>query len=197
MDEIKKALPRYKKVKVSRKGEEQKSLRFIKTVSATAKKIKERNTKKLNYNDYKDITNEVYKKSDIISISRVRSMMSTEIAKNMINQELIRFYNEAELNESEAIKMLKLAKDTAIEKKDIGNLLKIVEKFESASNLTVNNGVKATYRETTDFSKLGKDGQPEVKTTKTLEITKTEAIGSLETDDLNKVDDNIQPINND
>jgi uncharacterized protein HemY len=171
MNEDKKPLPRYKKVKTSRKGEEYKSLRFIKAVSETAKKIKERNTKKLNYNDYKEITKKVYKRDDIITISRLRNRMKTEIAQNMINQALITFYNQAELNEEEAIKMLKLAKDTAIEKKDVNNLLKIVEKYESATNLTHKNAVNVSQTQIIDYSKLGKDGQPAVKTVKTIETT--------------------------
>ena len=60
-----------------------------------------------------------------------------------------------------------------------------------------NNGVKATYKETTDFSKLGKDGQPAQKVTKTLEITKNEAIRDDMSNDLNKVNDSVSPEDND
>ena len=89
--------------------------------------------------------------------------------------------------------MLNLAKDTAIEKKDVNNLLKIVEKYESAANLTHKNTITARTTETIDYSKVGKDGQPAQKVTKTLELTKNEAISSLESHDKDKVDDNVPP----
>lgn len=186
-----------KKFQAYRQKYDQQQLRTIKLIAETVKKIVKNNDKRLSNEDIKDLCLRVYGKYDKIKHIRVRNSLAQELMQNKINTALIEFYSQAGLNKDEAIKMLNLAKDTAIEKKDVNNLLKIVEKFESASNLTGNNGVKATYKETTDFSKLGKDGQPEVKTTKTLEITKNEAISSLETDDLNKVDDNVSPINPD
>ncbi len=170
-------------------------LNYLRLLGETAKKIIQKGSKQLNINDYKDIALKVYKKNGYILARSIKRMMETDLARTQVNTALIEFYSQAGLNKDEAIKMLNLAKDTAIEKKDIGNLLKIVEKYESASNLSDNKGVKATYRETTDFSKLGKDGRPEVKTTKTLEITKNEAIGSLESNDKEVGNDNVPTEN--
>ena len=119
--------------------------------------------------------------------------MTSEITKQDINKALIDFYAQAGLTKDESIKMLNLAKDTAIEKKDVNNLLKIVEKYESAANLTHKNTITARTTETIDYSKVGKDGHPSQKMVKTLELTKSEAISSLETGDNSKVDDNVPP----
>ena len=169
-----------KKIKAlkSRKGEEYKSLRFVKAVAATAQRIIEKDFKKLNDNDYKDIALRIYKRNDIITISRIKNMMNTDIAKNMINSELVTYYNQANLTKERIPDLLKKVEEYADLKKDGNLILKLVEKTENVNNLTQKQSITARSSETIDYSKMGKDGNPLKKVTKTLEMTTNEAITS-------------------
>ncbi len=177
-----------------RQPNEFKQLRYSKLIGEVVKKIVKNDSKVLKKNDLSEICIKVYGSTNKIKEIRVRKVIESTIAKQDVDNELRRIYSEAGLDKEELKVLLSDAKQWIKEKKDITNALKLAQMIGVANNLTENNGVKATYRETTDFSKLGKDGQPETKVTKTLEITKNEAISSLETADLNKVDDNVSPL---
>jgi hypothetical protein len=172
------------------------SLRYKKLISLTAQQIIRKDTLRLNDSDYKEIAFKLRNRTDKLLISRIRQTLHQEIVKNDVSNELIRIYTEAGLSKDEIKPLLENVKSWIIEKKDITNGLKLIDKIEKVNNFD-NNGVKATYKETTDFSKLGKDGQPAQKVTKTLEITKNEAIRDDMSNDLNKVNDSVSPEDND
>jgi len=166
-------------------------LRYIKLVGETVKTIIRNNDKRLSNNDIKEICLKTYKKYDKLSHVRVRNELSQEITQKLVNQQLMSFYSKADLNEETAKDMLKQTIEIAKEKKDGNLLLKIVEKYESAANLTQKHGITARTTETTDFSKIGKDGLPAQKVVKTLEVTTSEAIREATTSDVDIVDSQV------
>ena len=176
-----------------RQAEERNTLRYQKLIAAAVNLAVKNNSLRFTKDDIKTISLSIYKSYNKLKHIRVYNQLTSEITKQDINKALIDFYAQAGLTKDESIKMLNLAKDTAIEKKDVNNLLKIVEKYESAANLTHKNTITARTTETIDYSKVGKDGQPAQKVVKTLELTKNEAISSLESHDKDKVDDNVPP----
>lgn len=182
-----------RKTEQLKKNKHSTKLHYLKLVGKTAQKIVEKDTKQLNINDYKDIARQVYNKDGYILARSIKRTMETLEARQMINSELISIYNEANLSKHEIKPLLDQLKQWIIEKKDITNGLKLIEKIEKVNNLIDGGTVKAHYSETTDFSKLGKDGEPTKKVTKTLEITKNEAIRDDISNDLDKVNDNVQP----
>ncbi len=183
-----------KKFRQYRQKYDQQQLRTIKLIAETVKTIVKNDNKNLSNNDIKELCLKVYHKYDKIKHVRVRNTLNTEITQNKINEALISFYSSAGLNKEEAINLLNLAKETAKEKKDVTNLLKIVEKYENAANLTQKTATRATYSETTDFSKIGKDGQPAQKIVKTLELTNEQAIASDIRPDLNSKQGNDSDV---
>jgi len=181
-----------KKLK-DRRAEERNTLRYKKLIAAAVNLAVKNNSLRFTKDDIKTISLSIYKSYNKLKHIRVYNQLTSEITKQDINKALIDFYAQAGLTKDESIKMLNLAKDTAIEKKDVNNLLKIVEKYESAANLTHKNTITARTTETIDYSKVGKDGQPAQKVVKTLELTKNDSISSLEGHDKDKVDDNVPP----
>ena len=185
-----------KKLK-DRRAEERNTLRYKKLIAAAVNLVVKNNSLRYTKDDIKTISLSIYKSYNKLKHIRVWNQLTSEITKQDINKALIDFYAQAGLTKDESIKMLNLAKDTAIEKKDVNNLLKIVEKYESAANLTHKNTITARTTETIDYSKVGKDGQPAQKVVKTLELTKNESIGSDISLDNGKGNDNVQPNNPD
>lgn len=159
-----------KKFRTYREKHNQGQLRTIKLIAATIKLIVKNNSKNLSNSDIKYLCEKVYSKYDRIKHVRVRNMLSQEIVQNKINTALITFYSNI-LDETVARECLKIAIDTAKEKRDVPNLLKIAEKYENAANLTQKSSVTARTTETVDYSKIGKDGLPTSKVVKTLEIS--------------------------
>lgn len=176
-----------------RQPNEFKQLRYSKLIGEVVKKILKNNSKILKKNDLSEICIKVYGSTNKIKEIRVRKVIESAIAKQDIDNELRRIYSDAGLDKEELKVLLSDAKQWIKEKKDITNALKLAQMIGAANNLDHNNSVKATYRETTDFSKIGKDGQPVVKTSKTLEITKNEATGTLESTDPVQGNDNVSP----
>lgn len=156
-----------KKLK-SRKGEEFKSFRFLKAVAEAVNIIIEKDIKKLNWKDYTRIATKVYKKNDIITISRVKNMLKTDIAKNMIDNQLVAALNKANLSIERLPELYKKVEKYADEKKDGNLVLKLAEKVEKAHQLEA----KMTERtvEKWDFSAI--DQEP-VKVSETKIIEKT------------------------
>jgi len=146
-------------------------LRYIKLVSETVKHIISNNDKRLSNNDIKEICIKVYKKYDKLKHVRVRNELSQGVTQNKINNELQRIYTDAGLSKDALKPLLESIKLWIDEKKDVTNALKLVDRIESANNLVQKQSISARTTETTDFSKIGRDGQPAQKVTKTLEIT--------------------------
>ncbi|MFA6309730.1 MAG: hypothetical protein WC677_08385 [Clostridia bacterium] len=171
------------------------SFRYKKLIAEAVKTIIANDSLVFSKDDIKAISNKVYKRADLLVCGRVRSTLNQEMVKIDVNNELQKILNEAGLDKNKLKTIYETVEQIANDKKDGNLLLKIAEKIERANNLTENNSTRATYRETTDFSKLGKDGQPAQKVTKTLEITKNEAIRDDMSNDLDKVNDNLRPEN--
>ena len=178
-----------------KKSKEYRGLRYKKLIAEIVKKTVESGNPKLTNNDIKEISLKIYKSNDKIKCSRVKSMMQQEIVKNDVNNELQRIYTDAGLSKDALKPLLESIKIWIDEKKDIANALKLAEKIERANNLTQGSSITARTTETTDFSKIGKDGQPAQKVVKTLEITKSEAIRDGISSDQTDVDSKPQPEN--
>ncbi len=168
------------KYRAYRQQYDRQQLRTIKLIAGAVKRIIKNNNKNLSNNDIKELCLTVYGKYDKIKHVRVRNQLSQEAIQTSINTALIEFYSSAGIDKEEAVKLLNLAKEIAKEKKDVTNLLKIVEKYENAANLTHKNTITARTTETIDYSKLGKDGNPVQKVTKTLEVTQDASIADAQ-----------------
>jgi len=189
-----KAEKKLKKLRNSRE-EETKTFRYKRLIAAMVKVAIRNNSLRFTQNDIKEISLIVYKSYNKLKHIRVWNQMTSELVKKDVNTALIEFYSSAGLDKNEATALLKLATETAKEKKDVTNMLKIVEKYENAANLTQKSIITARTTETIDYSKLV-DGQPSQKVVKTLEISKNEAQGLIETVDNEQGNDNVQPGNN-
>ena len=174
--------------------EERNSLRYRKFIATIIKLIVSKDDKRLTNNDIKTISLTIYKRYDKLRHIRIRSTLSQGIVKTDINNELQRIYTDAGLSKDALKPLLESIKSWIDDKKDITNALKLVDKIERANNLGLNNTITARTTETIDYSKVGKDGQPAQKVVKTLELTKTDAISSLEGRDNSKADDNVPPV---
>ena len=159
-----------------KKSKEYRGLRYKKLIAEIVKKTVESGNPKLTNNDIKEISLKIYKSNDKIKCSRVKSMMTQEIVKNDVNNELQRILTDAGFPKDKLKELYTNAEKYANDKKDGNLLLKIAEKIERANNLTQGSSITARTIETTDFSKIGKDGNPAQKVVKVLEITKNEAI---------------------
>jgi hypothetical protein len=128
------------------------SKRFLKAVALAARIIKEKDRKSLNESDYKQIAKTIYKDSSKFKAIRLKRMMSTEIAKNMLNQELIRVYSEIDFDEKKYKELMKMSIDTTLEKKDVKNALKLAEKYEKAHQLTANTSQQSQIQQNNQFN---------------------------------------------
>lgn len=147
-------------------------LHYLKLVGKTAQRIKEKDTKQLSLQDYKDIGNEVYKiPTNGIKARSIKRMMEQPPAKQLINAQLIKLYDESGLSLEDAKKLLEIAKSAAIEKKDVTNLIKLAEKIERAHNLVDNNRVNVSQTQIIDYSKVDEAGNPAVKEVKKIETS--------------------------
>ena len=183
------------KVKDLKENKHVTKLHYLKLVGKTAQKIVEKDTKQLNINDYKDIARQVYNKDGYILARSIKRTMETAPARQMINSELISIYNEANLSKHEIKPLLDQVKTWIIEKKDVTNGMKLIEKIEKVNSLLENSTVNVSQTQIIDYSKIGKDGQPAQKVVKTLEITKSEAIRDGISSDQTDVDSKPQPEN--
>lgn len=169
-----------KQIKVKEKRDNRpndyKQLRYTKLVAEVVKRIVRNDSKILKKNDLSEICIKVYGQTNKIKEIRVRKMLDAPIVKNDINEALMRFYTNAGFNQETAEKLIKNVLTWIDEKKDTGNAIKMIEKYETAANLAQKSASKATYSETTDFSRIGKDGNPALKVTKTLEMSTDQSI---------------------
>lgn len=185
---------RYTKKLKNKQDKFRNSFRYKKLIAEAVKTIINNDSLVFSKDDIRAISDKVYKRQDLLVCGRVRSTLNQELVKADINTALIEFYSSAGLDKKEAINLLNLAKEMAKEKKDVTNLLKIVEKYETAANLTHKNAVNVSQTQIIDYSKLGKDGLPTVKTVKTIETTINNAQDCDIRQDQEQVNDNTQPI---
>lgn len=153
----------------SRKGEEFKSFRFLKAVAEAVNIIIEKDIKKLSWKDYSRIATKVYKRNDIITISRIKNLMNTDIAKNMINNQLVSALNKANLSIERLPELYEKVEKYADEKKDGNLVLKLAEKVEKAHNIAAENRVSVSQTQIIDYSKVDQDGNPAIKQVKKIE----------------------------
>jgi len=131
-------------------------LDFIKMVGQLAQIIVDKDKKTLTLQDYRQVARDVYKIDTSIKARSLKRMMSTDIAKNMLNQELVRLYANAGLTKDSISTLIKEANEYATDKKD-GNLkLKIVEKLEKAHDLTASqaSGASKQYNTQVNFNEF-------------------------------------------
>jgi len=182
-----------KKFQAYRQKYDRQQLRTIKLIAEAVKLIISSDNKRFDNKDIKDLSLRVYSTYNKFNHIRIRNTLMRTDVQDTINNELLRIYSEAGLSKDEIKPLLENVKSWIIEKKDITNGLKLIDKIENVNRLSQNNTITARTTETIDYSKVGKDGQPAQKVTKTLELTKNEAISSLESHDKDKVDDNVPP----
>ena len=122
-------------------------------------------------------------------------MMQTDIAKQMINTELVSLLTKANLSKERIPELYQKAEKYADEKKDGNLILKIAEKVEKANNLDVSdNKVRVSESQTTkEFHKYrnestGKDEVVPVTVKRTVETETSlnsqtqETVSNRETD---------------
>ena len=140
-----------------RSPEKFKELRYKKLVHEIARTILKNSNLQVTNSQYDEIVSKIYNTKSKVARVRVKRMMSSEIAKNDINSEIMRLLDKAELNKEKLPEIYKKAYETA---KSTNDFLNIASKIEKANNL-VNEPVKVSEtRQYNDFSKYKQD-QPD------------------------------------
>lgn len=160
-----------RKVDSLKKQDYRNRLIYRKLLASIVKKIIERDTFRLNDDDIKTISKEVYKKTSSIQIKVIKRIMNADVVKQDIKQELQRIYTDAGLDKKEIKPLLESIKTWIVEKKDITNGLKLVDKMESVHNLAGNNQMKVSQSQIIDYSKVDEAGNPAVKEVKKIETS--------------------------
>jgi len=161
-----------KKFQAYRQKYDRQQLRTIKLIAEAVKLIISNNNKRFDNKDIKDLSLKVYSDYNKFNHIRIRNTLMRTDVQETINNELLKIYIEAGLSKDEIRPLLENVKSWILEKKDIANGLKLIDKLETVNNLAQKNSFTARTTETIDYSRLGKDGQPAQKVTKTLEISK-------------------------
>jgi hypothetical protein len=167
-------------------------------ISATVKVMLERQSLNLTRKDYEQICLSVFQHISyskrvqtyymINDLERKQTILS-EVQKILIARNIKPIEKSLDL----AVKGEEVAKNTS-------DYMQLSRYYKDLSEIEPKSTNKATYSETTDFSKIGKDGTPAVKVTKTLEISgtgentlKTEENSSIRSD---KNEDNAEGNDN-
>ena len=178
------------KLQTYRSETERKSLRYKKLIAEIVKYIVLNNDKYLTNNDLKQISIKVYKKHDRIIHQRIRSMMTQEVVKNDINNELQRILTDRAINP--LLKVVDLTQRGEEVAKNTSDFINVAKFYKEIAEIEPKKGAKATYQEKTiDYSTIGK----EKITTKTIELSNSDAITSDINDDLGNVNSKPSPEN--
>lgn len=158
------------KLQTYRSETERRSLRYKKLIAEVVKYVISNNDKYLTNDDLKQISLKVYGRYDKIVHQRIRSMMTQEVVKSDINNELQRILTDRGIKPLE--KIVDLTKKGEEVAKNTADFISVAKFYKEIAEIEPKKSAKATYQErTVDYSTIGK----EKITTKTLEVNTDQA----------------------
>lgn len=114
---------RKKQLKESREQERQ-SLRYQKLIAETAKKIIEKDDKRLSIKDYKEIGLKAYGDCNNIRATRIKRVMSQDIAKRDVNEAIRTVLLQNKFDEEKILDLIQKAEKSAKSTKDYLDIIK-------------------------------------------------------------------------